>query len=344
MLARLSRELPSDEGDYFYEPKWDGFRCLAFVEGRSVDLRSRHERPLSRYFPEIVEALQQLPMNSAVLDGEVVVVVDGRFDFATLLNRLHPAASRVERLRREAPAAYVGFDLLEIDSEDLTARPFAERRARLEALMGNVRPPLFLTPASRKRADAQAWLERFQGAGVDGVVAKHVNLLYEPGKRSMIKVKRENTLDCVVAGIRPTLDGQPLVASLLLALYDDAGALVHIGVASNFPRTQRAALYEKLRPLAVPIEDHPWRDGWLLEGGSLGRLAGSAGRWTPEMSLDWIPITPDLVCEVGYDQVDGYRLRHPARFRRWRPDRTAASCSLDQLAVPEPGLGELLPT
>ena len=343
MLARLSRELPDDEGKYLYEPKWDGFRCLAFVDDGAVDLRSRHERPLARYFPEIVEALQRLPMSSAVLDGEVVVVVNGRFDFAALLGRLHPAASRVKRLRDEAPASYVCFDLLEIDEEDFTQRPFIHRRARLELLMGDAEAPIFLTPGTRDRSLAATWLERFQGAGVDGVVAKHDDLRYEPGKRAMVKVKRENTLDCVVAGVRPTLDGQQLVASLLLALYDGRGTLIHVGVASNFPRTQRAALYQKLHPMASPLEQHPWREGWLLEGGSLGRLAGSAGRWTPEMSLDWIPITPALVCEVAYDQVDGHRLRHPARFKRWRPDRTPESCTLEQFAEPEPVMRELLP-
>jgi ATP-dependent DNA ligase len=202
--------------------------------------------------------------------------------------------------------------------------------------------PLFLTPATRDTSVAREWLERFQGAGVDGVVAKHEDLRYEPGKRAMVKVKRENTLDCVVAGMRPTLDGQPLVASLLLALYDADGSLVHIGVASNFPRAQRAALYAMLRPLAVPLDQHPWKLGWLVEGGSLGRLAGSAGRWTPDMSLDWIPISQTTVCEVAYDQVDGYRLRHPARFKRWRPDRTPESCTLDQLDAPEPVVHELL--
>jgi ATP-dependent DNA ligase len=345
MLARLTRTLP--ENGFFYEPKWDGFRCLAFVgagdePNARVDLRSRHERPFSRYFPEIVEALAALDVDDVVLDGEIVAVVNGKFDFAALMGRLHPAASRVERLRHEVPCGYVCFDLLQINGEVLTEGPFAERRARLESLLRATTAPLFLTPSTRDVATAASWLERFSGGGLDGVVAKHEDLRYQPGARAMIKIKREQTADCVVAGMRPTLDGSRMVASLLLALFDEAGRLQHIGVASNFPRAQRAEMFEKLRPLAVPISEHPWRAGFLMEGGSLGRLAGSAGRWTPDMELEWIPLRPDLVCEIAFDQVDGYRLRHPARFKRWRPDREAASCTVDQIVPPESVIGEVI--
>ena len=340
MLARLSRELPLD--GFFYEPKWDGFRCLAFVADGDVDLRSRHERPLARYFPEIVAALQRVPVASVVLDGELVLVKDGTFQFELLLARLHPAASRIEKLSRETPARYVAFDVLEINGDDLTEVPFIERRRRLESLMAAGDPPLAITPITDDQLLAQHWLERFQGAGVDGVVAKHSDLRYRPGSRAMVKIKREQTLDCVVGGFRPTLDGRQMVASLLLGLYDDGGKLVHIGVVAAFPRQQRAELYEMLSPRAAPLAGHPWQQGFLVEGGSLGRLAGSAGRWTPGMSFDWVPLAPSLVCEVAYDQVDGYRLRHPARFRRWRPDRIAQSCTLGQLAPPEPIVGELL--
>jgi ATP-dependent DNA ligase len=334
MLARLARTLPTD--GYLYEPKWDGFRCLAFIDRGEVDLRSRHERPFSRYFPEIVEALAALPLTDAVLDGELVVVVNGRFDFAALMGRLHPAASRVQRLRQEAPAGYVGFDLLAASGVEWIERPFAERRRELENAMGAAAPPLFVTEITDDVAKAQDWLDQFQGAGVDGVVAKHADLRYQPGVRAMVKVKREHTADCVVAGFRPTLDRRGAVASLLLGLYDDERRLHHVGVVVGLPKAQREEAFALLRPQVVPLDEHPWSAGFLLEGGALGRLRGSAGRWTPEMTLDWIPVAPKLVCEVAFDQVDGRRLRHPARFRRWRPDRDADSCHIDQIAtVPE---------
>ena len=341
MLARLARELPAD--GYRYEPKWDGFRCLAFRDGDDVDLRSRHDRPFSRYFPEVVEAIRTLPAESVVLDGEVVVVTGAGFDFAALLGRLHPASSRVERLRREAPAAFIGFDVLAERGEDLLMRPFDERRRRLEALLAGAAPPLFITPMTSDRGVAADWLARYQGAGVDGVVAKHGELTYQPGARAMVKVKREQTADVVVAGLRPVLTGDSAVASLLLGLYDEGGVLQHIGVVSAFRRPQRRELYDELAPLAVPLAEHPWREGWLTAGGALGRLKGSAGRWTPDMEHDWVPLAPVRVAEVAYDQVDGYRLRHPARFRRWRPDRDAGSCLLDQLESPVEPLHELLP-
>lgn len=341
MLARLARQLPVD--GYLYEPKWDGFRCLAFRDDKTVELRSRHDRPFSRYFPELVEALAGLSRESFVLDGEIVVATERGFDFAALLGRLHPAASRVERLRREAPAAFVSFDVLAVGPEDVRGRPFAERREILEDLAGNVGPPLFVTPITAQSSVAQGWLDRYAGAGVDGVVAKHRTLAYQPGARAMIKVKHEQTADCVVAGFRPTLDGKSAVASLLLALYDHDGVLQHVGVVVGMVATLRRELFVELAPLSVAIDDHPWRDGFLVGGGALGRLKGSAGRWTPEMTLDWVPVDPTRVCEVAYDQVDGLRMRHPARFRRWRHDREAASCLIDQLAAPVEPLRELLP-
>jgi ATP-dependent DNA ligase len=346
MLARLARELP--EGDYTYEPKWDGFRCLAFRDGGAVELRSRNDRPLARYFPEIVEALLTVPEDRFALDGEIVAVTERGFDFVALLGRLHPAASRVARMRIEAPASYVTFDALSVGDEDLTGRPFIERRARLEQLLGQPEPPLHLTPATRDIAAAQRWLAEFQGRGVDGVVAKADDLRYEPGVRAMVKVKHERAADCVVGGMRPILAAggggafEPLVASLILGLYDKDGSLVHIGVASNFPRTQRRALFAELRPLVVPLTGHPWERGFLVGGGALGRLAGSAGRWTPDMSHDWLALAPERVCEIYFDQVDDHRLRHPARFRHWRPDRDARSCLLDQLDAPAPPMDELL--
>jgi ATP-dependent DNA ligase len=340
MLARLTRELP--EGDFLYEPKWDGFRCLAFRDGTDVDLRSRHDRPLARYFPEIVEGLLVLPDDRYVLDGELVLIGrSGEFDFATLMGRLHPSASRVERLRREAPASYVAFDLLAHGSDNLTDTPFAERRRRLETLLRHASSPIHLTPATEDTAKARDWFERFQGAGVDGVVAKSRTLRYEPGKRTMVKVKHERTADCVLAGIRVFAD-RPVLSSLILALYDDEDQLRHVGVVTQLPNSERAAMLQLLAPLIVPLDEHPWRNGFVISRSPLGRLKGSAARWTPEMDHDWVPLRPDLVCEVGFDQVDVDRFRHPARFRRWRPDRDPRSCRIDQIEVDARELEEVL--
>jgi ATP-dependent DNA ligase len=329
MLARLSRELP--EGDFVYEPKWDGFRCLAFtVPAGEVELRSRNQRPLARYFPELVDALRAL-RRAAVLDGELVIVGPRGFDFSALLARMHPAASRVARLARETPASFVAFDLLAEGEEDLRPCPFAERRARLERLIDAAPPLVRLTPATGDPAIARGWLERFQGAGIDGVVAKRRDLPYEPGRRTMVKVKREHTVDCVVAGLR-TFQGEPVVASLLLGLWD-GGALRHVGVASSFPERERRELHAALAPLLVPLGGHPWERGFNLANSPTGRLAGSAGRWDPrEMALDWTPLAPERVAEVAYDRLDDLRFRHPARLVRWRPDRDARSCTLDQLS------------
>jgi ATP-dependent DNA ligase len=340
MLARLERELPAD--GYLYEPKWDGFRCLSFRSGDDVDLRSRNQRPLARYFPELVEALRALPTTRFVVDAEIVALSEFGPDFVALLARLHPASSRVERLARETPALLIVFDVLSIGDEDLRQRSFSERRARLEQLLTESRPPVLLTPMTADRARAEQWLESFQGAGVDGIVAKHRDLRYEEGARRMVKVKRERTADCVVAGFR-WLGDRPLPSSLLLGLYDD-GELRHIGVAASFAEAHRRQLLEELAPHVVPLAGHPWEHGFLLTGSPTGRLRGAAGRWAPEeMEQDWTPLAPDLVCEVAYDQVDDHRFRHPARFRRWRPDRDARSCTLEQLDAPSVGLGELLP-
>jgi ATP-dependent DNA ligase len=334
MLARLSRELP--EGDWVYEPKWDGFRCLAFrASGGEIDLRSRNQRPLARYFPELVEALRALP-RAAVLDGELVIVGPRGFDFPGLLARVHPASSRVAKLSRETPASFVAFDLLAEGEEDVRPRPFAERRGRLERLLAAAPPLVTLTPATDDPAIAREWLEGFHGAGVDGVVAKRRDLPYEPGRRTMVKVKRERTVDCVVAGLR-TFWGEPVVASLLLGLWDGPGALRHVGVASSFPERERRALFAALAPLAVPLEGHPWERGFNVANSPTGRLAGSAGRWDPrEMGLDWTPLAPDRVAEVGFDRLDDLRFRHPARLVRWRPDRDARSCRLEQLSDAAP--------
>jgi ATP-dependent DNA ligase len=332
MLGRLVRELPAD--GFAYEPKWDGIRCLAFRSMDGIDLRSRNDRPLARYFPELVEALVGLPAAELVLDGEIVVPAPGGFDFSALLTRLHPAASRVERLRRETPARFVAFDLLALGDDDLRERPFAERRAALAELMRDTCAPLHLTASTDDVAVARRWLERYQGRGIDGVMAKPRDMRYQPGVRAMVKVKADQTADCVVAGCRLFAD-RPEISSLLLGLYDDRGELHHVGVASAFSKRRRHELPELLGRFVVPLESHPWEHGFLLGGSPIGRLAGAAGRWSPrEMTLDWIPIAPRLVCEVAYDHVDVDRFRHAARFRRWRPDRDPQSCLLAQLDLP----------
>ncbi|HEX2111661.1 MAG TPA: ATP-dependent DNA ligase [Gaiellaceae bacterium] len=339
MLARLARELP--RGGYLYEPKWDGFRALVFRDGEEIDIRSRHGRPLARYFPELVEGVDALAVARFVGDGEIVAAEPSGAYFAALMARLHPAASRVERLRRETPARLVLFDLIAVGDEDLRGAPFEERRARLATLLAGAAPPIHLTPLTESFDVARDWLDRFAGAGVDGVVAKHRSLPYEPGRRAMVKVKRERTADCVVAGFRWLAEAR-LVGSLLLALYD-GGELRHIGVATSFPRDRRAALVDELAPLVTSLERHPWRSGFGLEPSPLGRLLGAAGRWDPsQMAMDWVPLRPERVCEVAYDQLDDRRFRHPARFRRWRPDRDPRSCRFDQLETTAPEVPDLL--
>jgi ATP-dependent DNA ligase len=332
MLARLVRELPGE--GHFFEPKWDGFRCLAAREGGEVELWSRHGRPLARYFPELAAALLRVDPGRWVLDGEILALVQGRFDFASLMGRLHPAASRVRELAARTPAVFVAFDVLEVGDEDLRAAPFAERRERLVRLLARAERPVFVTPATTDRALAERWLAEFRGGGLDGVVAKHRDLRYEAGARAMLKVKHERTAECVVAGMR-VLEEPLEVQSLLLGLYDDDERLEHIGVVSSFRRPVRAQLADELEPLVTRLAGHPWERGFLTGGGAMGRLAGAAGRWVPGMDLDWIPLAPERVCEVTYTQIDGRRLRHPARLVRWRPDRDPRSCRIDQLDEPD---------
>ena len=327
MLAALARTLPLGEG-WTYEPKWDGFRCLAFVADGEVDLRSRNDKPLARYFPEVVEALVALGRD-LVLDGELLAWLDGAPDFGSLTARLHPATKRVERLRVETPASYVAFDLLAYDGVDVCGRPFRERRALLVEILGDaeVRP----TPATADPALAEEWLGKPLGGAIDGVVAKPAHLTYQPGKRVMVKVKRERTVECVVAGMR--LAEGPMVSALLLGLWDGA-TLAHVGVVQAFGRAERERLAAELAAFVVSLAGHPWENGFALDGGHLGRLAGAAGRWEPGMTTDWVPLRPVLVAEVAYAQVDGVRFRHPARLVRWRPDRDAASCTVEQLGPP----------
>jgi ATP-dependent DNA ligase len=324
MLARLVRELPV--GDFVYEPKWDGFRCLAARRGDDVDLRSRNGRPFARYFPELVAALRAVREPSFVVDGEVLAQgASGEFDFAALLARLHPAATRARRLSVETPATFIAFDLLEQGSTDLRDAPFRTRRAALEALLAGAPPRLRLTPATRDPDMARRWLDA-TGA-IDGVVAKHVGLRYQGGKRAMVKVKRERTLDCAVPGIRVFEDGR--VASLLLALFD-GDEPVHVGVASSFSHAKGRALAQELCPLVTTLHGHPWARGFGRQRAA-GRLPGAASHWSPDMPLDWVPLRIERVAEVVYDHLDDGLLRHPARLERWRPDRVPASCTFAQL-------------
>ena len=322
MLGKLVRELPG--GQVLYEPKWDGFRALARREGGDIDIRSRHGNPLARYFPELVEALRGLPEERFVVDGEIVPD-DG--DFTGLMARLHPAASRVDKLARETPASFIAFDLLAERDVELLEAPFAERRARLARLLARSPERVRLTEATRDRDEAARWLAKHEG-----VIAKPLDLTYGPGKRWLLKVKQERTADCVVAGFRWRVD-RPLPSSLLLGLYDDEGALQHVGVAASFGVRRAEELLDELKPHVVELAGHPWQHGFLVGGGHVGRLRGAAGRWVPGMSMDWTPVAPGLVAEVAYDQVDVDRFRHPARFKRWRPDRDPRSCTFAQLGA-----------
>jgi ATP-dependent DNA ligase len=331
MLAKLTRELP--RGQLLYEPKWDGFRCLIFRDGDELLLQSRNLKPLDRYFPELQAPLRELLPARCVLDGELVVPRGVALDFDALSERIHPADSRVQTLAERTPARYIAFDLLALGDEDLTQRPFEERRARLEQVFAEVAPPLHLTPATRDPATAADWFARFEGAGLDGVIAKPLRDRYHPAKRSLLKIKHQRTADVVVGGFRWHKDGEG-VGSLLLGLYDDEGRLRHIGVGSSFSAARRRELVEELaphRPDPGETIDHPWLEG---EGNTASPRDPS--RWNTGKDTSWEPVRLGPVAEVAYEQLQGDRLRHGARFLRWRPDRDPSSCRYDQLEVPVP--------
>jgi ATP-dependent DNA ligase len=330
MLAKLADALPA-EGDYLFEPKWDGFRAIVFRGAKDVYIQSRDLRPLDRYFPELHEALLERLPPECVLDGEIVIAAKGGLDFDALQLRLHPAASRVAKLARETPSSFIAFDLLYGNGKDLRSRPQSERRAALEGLLGKVKPPVHLTPMTRDRSLASEWLERFEGAGLDGVVAKPAGLAYQPGKRVLLKVKHARTADCVVAGFRWHKSGQGAVGSLLLGLYDERGSLQHVGVTSSFTMQKRKALAAELEPLRKnAIENHPWRE-WAQASGDAGRMPGAQSRWSAGKDLSWEPLRIERVCEVRYDHMQGDRFRHAATFVRWRPDKPPRDCRYDQL-------------
>ena len=337
MLAKLSRDLPVADG-LVYEPKWDGFRCIVFRDGDEVELGSRNEKPLTRYFPELIGALQANLPDRCVLDGEIVISSPDGLDFDALLNRIHPAASRVALLAESTPASFVAFDLLALGDDDLRSRPFAERRRLLEQALDGVAAPVHLTPATTDPAMAADWFARFEGAGLDGVVAKGSDLAYVPDKRLMLKVKHERTADCVVAGFRWHKDGGG-VGSLLLGLYDSAGTLHHVGVATSFSVARRTELAAEVEPhRAEALAGHPWQ-GWAEAemGGVEGqRQPGGPSRWNAKKDLSWEPLRIELVAEVGYDNLQGDRFRHATKLVRWRPDRDPASCTYAQLEKPVP--------
>jgi ATP-dependent DNA ligase len=338
MLAKLTRELPPS-GDVIFEPKWDGFRCIVFRDGDDLDLQSRNSKPLLRYFPELREPLcAQLP-ERCVLDGELVITSESGLDFDALQLRQHPAESRVRKLAVEIPASYVAFDLLALGDDSLLEAPFGERRARLSVLLEDAMPPVYLTPATRDRDLAADWFRRFEGAGFDGVVCKPLAGTYRPGERTMLKVKHERTCDCAVAGYRLHKDGKG-VGSLLLGLYDDAGVLHHVGVASSMAAGERATLLATLQPYRKDaLAGHPWRDWAEAASGEVeagGRMPGGPNRWNASKDMSWEPVRVELVAEVAYEGLMNGRFRHNARFRRPRDDRDPSSCRYDQLEVVAP--------
>ena len=340
MLARAVRGVPgatSVPGGLSYEPKWDGFRTIVFRDGDDVLLTSRNERPMTRYFPEVVEAVRAELPPRCVVDGEIVIAAGGRLHFEALTARIHPADSRVRLLAAQTPAVLVAFDLLALDDVDLRTTPQRDRRAALEGL-GLRGPGVVVTPSTRDDAVAREWFDTFEGAGLDGVVAKPLDDPYAAGRRTMLKVKHERTADCVLAGFRfhkESTDARPLLGSLLLGLYDGAGTLQFVGVAASFPTARRAALVDELAPLRLAPGDaaHPWAD-WQDPAGMGERRPGAVSRWNSGKDLSFVPLRPERVLEVAYDHMEGTRFRHTTQFRRWREDRDPASCTYDQLEEP----------
>ena len=336
MLAKSVPDLPV--GEHAFEPKWDGFRSLVFRDGDEIEIGSRNTKSMTRYFPELVEAFTRadggLP-ERCVVDGEIVIpdAAGVRLDFEALLQRIHPAASRVKLLAAQTPARFVAFDLLALGDDDLTGRPFVERRATLLGALGGVAPPLHVTPATSDPEVARAWFSRFEGAGLDGIIAKPLAGTYQPDKRTMFKIKHERTADCVVAGYRVHKSGPDAVGSLLLGLYDDAGGLASVGVIGAFLMAKRKELLHELQPLVCDFEGHPWAWAEQLAGARTPREA-EASRWNAKKDLTFVPLRPELVVEVRYDHMEGPRFRHTAQFVRWRPDRDPASCTYAQLEEP----------
>jgi ATP-dependent DNA ligase len=338
MLARPVPQIP--EGPFSFEPKWDGFRSIVFLDRGEVEIGSRNERPMTRYFPEVAEALTANLPPRCVVDGEIVIPDSSgrRLDFEALLQRIHPAASRVALLAEQTPAHFVAFDLLALDDTDLCGEPFAERRAALEQALAQAGPPVHLTPATTDRDLAGQWFQQFEGAGLDGLIAKPLDGTYQPDKRVMFKIKHERTADCVVAGYRPHKSGPEAVGSLLLGLYTDAGDLASVGVVGAFAMARRRELFTEMQPLVTTFDGHPWRWGGAEQAGATPAArnprAAEASRWNAGKDLSFIPLRPERVVEVRYDHMEGRRFRHTAQFARWRPDRDPRSCTYAQLEEP----------
>jgi ATP-dependent DNA ligase len=333
MLAKAVADIP--RGAYEYEPKWDGFRSIVFKDGAEVEIGSRNGRPLTRYFPELVAALRAGLPERCVLDGETVVPDPsrGRLDFEALQQRIHPADSRVRLLAQRTPAHFVAFDLLGLGDSDLTGEPFEERRRLLEEVLADARPPIHLTPATRDPEVAECWFDEFEGAGLDGIVAKPLKGTYQQDRRVMFKIKHVRTADCVVAGYRAYAADSHAVGSLLLGLYDDTGDLVNVGAVGAFSDARRHELFEELRPLVTTFEGHPW--DWAQAEATVRTPRGAeSSRWSAGKDLMFAPLRPERVVEVRYDHMEGNRFRHTAQFVRWRPDRDARSCTFSQLEEP----------
>ena len=337
MLAKRLEEFP-EGGNWTFEPKWDGFRALIFRDGDELLIQSRDEKPLNRYFPDLEKPLLESLPRRCVVDGEIVIVSGDSLDFDALQLRLHPAASRVKKLAQQTPASFVCFDLLCHGSRDLREQPFEKRRQELETVLASVKPPIHLTPATRDRNLARDWFRRFEGAGLDGIVAKPVDGTYEPGKRVMLKLKHERDCDCVVAGFRwHRKDEEPAVGSLLLGLYDENGVLQHVGVCASFSAVKRRELVKLLQPYRKnALVNHPWKRGTEEDAAIESRMPGGQSRWSQGKDLSWEPLRPELVVEVAYDHMQGERFRHMAQFRRWRDDKRPADCTFAQLEVVPP--------
>jgi ATP-dependent DNA ligase len=335
MLAKLVDDIP-DSDNFLFEPKWDGFRALVFRSADDVYIQSRDLKPLDRYFPELHEALLARLPAGCVIDGEIVIAGDKGLDFDALQLRLHPAASRVQKLAKSSPSSFVAFDALAAEGRSIVDLPQADRRKALEKMLNTVKPPVFLTPVTRDRKTAAEWLQRFEGAGLDGVIAKPADAPYQPGKRAMFKIKHARTADCVVAGFRWHKKAPDIVGSLLLGLYDDQGTLHHVGVTSSFTMARRKQLAEELEPLRKnALASHPWKAWSDLAKDADGsqRMPGGQSRWSAGKDLSWEPVRIERVCEVKYDHMQGDRFRHAATFLRWRDDKAPQDCRYDQLEV-----------
>ncbi|KUI00108.1 ATP-dependent DNA ligase [Mycolicibacterium acapulense] len=340
MLAKSVVSIPPDAS---YEPKWDGFRSICFRDGDEVELGSRNERPMTRYFPELVKAAEAELPERCVIDGEIIVASDGGLDFEALQQRIHPADSRVRMLAEKTPASFIAFDLLALDDIDYTQRPFSERRAALVEALTNAGPKFHVTPVTTDLATAQRWFDEFEGAGLDGVIAKPLSLTYQPDKRVMFKIKHQRTADCVVAGYRLHKSGDDAIGSLLLGLYKDGGTLASVGVIGAFPMARRRELFTELQPLVTTFDNHPWNWAAHMVGERTPRR-NEGSRWNAGKDLSFVPLRPERVVEVRYDHMEGERFRHTAQFNRWRPDRDPRSCTFDQLEQPVTfKLGDIVP-